>query len=80
MFFYDYYFCGELNETAPTDAIISNRQSNQCPCLVSSVSPSLVSLGGAWRLLLTQRVLISGRFCIIPVRSGIEHFSRNYAV
>ena len=53
-FFYDYYFCGELNETAPTDAIISNRQSNQCPCLVSSLSPSLVSAGGAGRLLLAR--------------------------
>lgn len=49
-------------------------------CLVPSLSPSLVSLGGALRLLLTRRVLISGRFCIIPVRSGIEHFSRNYAI
>ena len=78
--FYAYYLCGELVKTAPTDTMISNRQSNQCPCLVSSISPSLVSLGGAGRLLLTRRVLISGCFCIIPVRSGIEHFSRNYAV
>lgn len=78
--FYAYYLCGELVKTAPTDAIISNSQSNQCPCLVSSISPSLVSLDGAGRLLLTQRVLISGCFCIIPVRSGIEHFFRNYAV
>ena len=83
--FYAYYFCGELVKMAPTDAMISNRQSinqsiNQCFYLVSSISPSLVLLGGAERLLLALRCLISGRFCIIPVRSGIEHFSRNYAV
>lgn len=25
--FYAYYFCGELDKTAPTDTMISNRQS-----------------------------------------------------
>ena len=35
--------CGELVKTAPTDAMISNRQSNQCPFLVSSFSPLVVS-------------------------------------
>ena len=76
--FYAYYFCGELVKTAPTDTMISNQSINQsinqCSCLVSSLSPSLVSLGGAWRLLLALRCLISDRFCIIPVGSGIEHF------
>lgn len=33
----------------------------------------------AGRLLIARRCLISSYFCIIPVRSGIEHFSRNYA-
>lgn len=78
VFFYDYYFCGELNETAPTNAMISINQSiNQSPCLVSSLSPSLVSLSGA--SLLARRRLISGHFCIFPVGSGIEHFFRNNA-
>lgn len=78
--FYAYYFYGKLVKTTPTDTMISNRQSNQCPCLVLSLSPSLVSAGGAGRLLLALRCLISSRFCIIPVRSGIEHFFRNYMV
>lgn len=43
--FYAYYFCGELVKTAPADVIISNRQLNQYPCLVSSISPSVVSCG-----------------------------------
>lgn len=29
--FYAYYFCGELDKTAPTDAMISNRQSLNVP-------------------------------------------------
>lgn len=37
--------CGELVKTAPADVIISNRQLNQYPCLVSSISPSVVSCG-----------------------------------
>ena len=47
--FYAYYFCGELDKTAPTDVMISNRQLNQCPCLVSFLSPPIVSgeRGGA---------------------------------
>lgn len=45
VFFYAYYFCDELIKTAPTDAMIPNRQLNQCPCLVSSLSPSVVSCG-----------------------------------
>lgn len=45
--------------------------------------PRLVHLpacrvGRTGRLLLALRYLISGRFCIIPVGSGIEHFFRNY--
>lgn len=77
--FYADLSCGELVKTAPTDTMISNRQSinqsiNQCSCLVSFLSPSLVSPGGAWRMLLALRCLISDRFCIIPVGSGIEHF------
>lgn len=79
--FYAYHFCGELVKTARADAMISvNQLVNQYSCLGSSVSPSLVSLSGAWRLLLILCCLISGHFCIFPVRSGIEHFFRNNAV
>lgn len=78
--FYAYYLCGELVKTARADAMISvNQLVNQYSCLVSSLSPSLVSLSGAGRLLLALRCLISDRFCIIPVGSGIEHFFRNNA-
>ena len=41
--FYAYHFCGELVKTVPTDAMIFNRQLNQCPRLVSSISPPVVS-------------------------------------
>lgn len=79
--FYAYYLCGELVKTAPTNVVISiNQLVNQCSCLVSSLSPSVVSAGGAGRSLLARRCLISGHFCIFPVRSGIEHFFRNYMV
>lgn len=78
--FYAYYLCGELVKTARADAMISvNQLVNQYSCLVSSLSPSLVSLSGAGRLLLALRCLISDRFCIIPVGSGIEHFFQNNA-
>ena len=43
--FYAYYFCGELVKTAPTDTMISNRQSINAPA--SSLSPLVVSSGGA---------------------------------
>lgn len=44
--FYAYYLCGELVKTARADAMISiNQLVNQCPCLVSSLSPSVVSCG-----------------------------------
>lgn len=47
--FYAYYLCGELVKTAPMDAMISI---NQYHCLVSSLSPSVVSAGGATVVLL----------------------------
>lgn len=76
--FYAYHFCGELVKTAPTDAIISNRQSINVP--VSSRPSPRLSCRRAGRLLLTRLRLVSGHFCIIPVCSGIEHFSRNNTV
>lgn len=70
--------CGELVKTAPADVIISNRQLNQIS-LPRLVHLPVCRVVWAGRLFLALRCLISGYFCIIPVRSGIEHFFWNNA-
>lgn len=80
--FYAYYLCGELGKTAPTDAIISNRQSiNQCPCLVSPPPrPSCRRAGRDDRCLLGgvsfPVIFVYFRFALeLSIFSGIIWFS-----